>query len=517
MESELKARTLSIGENTSGAPVGPAAKSDKPVSVGAGDERQALPTIILTGDDAVDRYKKLLSNTVIFAIGTFSSKFLTFFLTRLYTAVLNQAEYGTVDLIQQSGNLLIPLATLGITNAVIRFGLDRGVRKSDVFTTGLLAILGGFAVLAACIPLMNQIDFLTGHVVLLCFFVLTSSLRSLCSQFVRAKGAVKLFALDGILSTITTIAFNVLYLVVLRLGIFGYIFSLICSDMLSVIFLTYMSRLYRYIKFKGLDFNISKSMLKYSVPLIPNTVLWWITNVSNRYIITHFLGEDMNGMYAAAYKIPSIIMLVSGIFMDAWQISAVTEQKARNRFYTKVVSMYAMLLFFLASGVILFTKVVPHVLFAKSYYDAWRYIPLLVMSIVFTCLVNFLGSIYMVEKKSIRSLMTAALSAVINVVLNLWWIPKYGVNGAAMATLVCYLVVFVVRMIDTRKYVRIRWNYFRLIASTVILAAQSAIMLLEVPYWVLYEILLFAAIVALDGKGLILGVQKLLGRSKTPH
>lgn len=463
----------------------------------------------------MDKYKKLASNTMIFAIGTFSSKLLVFFLTRLYTTVLSQAEFGTVDLIQQSGNLLIPLATLGITNAVVRFGLDKGVRKSDVFTTGLISILSGFLLLAACGPLINRVSFLSGHVSLLCFFVLTSSLRNLCAQFVRAKGAVRLFALDGILSTVTTIAFNVLYLVIFRLGIFGYIFSLICSDVLSVIFLTYMSRLYRYVKWKGLDFNISRSMLKYSIPLIPNTVLWWITNVSDRYIVTHFWGETMNGMYAAAYKIPSIIMLVSGIFMDAWQISAITEQKARDKFYTKVVSMYAMLLFLLASGVILFTKVIPYILFDKVYYEAWRYIPLLVMSIVFTCLVNFLGSIYMVEKKSVRSLMTAALSAAINIGLNFWWIPLYGVNGAAAATLACYLVVFVVRLADTRKYIRIRWNFFRLIASTLLLTAQTVILLLEPPFWVAYEILLFAAVAALDGKGLVIGLRKLLGRSRT--
>lgn len=464
----------------------------------------------------MDKYKKLLSNTVIFAVGTFSSKLLTFFLTRLYTGVMNNVDFGTADLIQQTGNLLLPLITLGITNAVIRFGLDKGVRKSDVFTTGLLSIMGGFVLLLACTPLLGMVDFLQNNLAVLCLFVLTSSLRSLCAQFVRAKGAVKLFALDGILSTVTVLAFNVLFLVIFDLKVFGYIFSLVCSDTLSIIFLFYMSRLHRYIRFRGLDFNITKSMMKYAIPLIPNTILWWITNMSDRYIVKAVCGAGENGLYAAAYKIPSIIMLVSGIFMDAWQISAITEQKQRNRFYTKVVSMYSMLLFLMASGVILFTKVIPRVLFAEDFYIAWKYIPLLVMSIVFTCLVNFMGSIYMVEKKSVRSLMTAALSAAINLGLNLWWIPLYGVNGAAAATLVCYLVVFVVRLIDTRKYVQIRWNYFRLIASTLVIAAQTVIMLREIRYWLIYEILLFGVIVILDGKGLIMGVQKLLGRSRAP-
>lgn len=90
----------------------------------------------MSGDETVDKYKKLLSNTLIFAIGTFSSKLLVFFLTRLYTAVLTESEYGAVDLIQQTGNLLLPLVTLGITNAVIRFGLDRGVKKAMYLRRG---------------------------------------------------------------------------------------------------------------------------------------------------------------------------------------------------------------------------------------------------------------------------------------------------------------------------------------------------------------------------------------------
>lgn len=464
----------------------------------------------------MDKYKRLASNTVIFAIGTFSSKLLSFFLTRLYTEVLSTAQYGVTDLIQQTGNLLLPLVTLGITNAVVRFGLEKGVRKQDVFTTGLLSLLAGMILLVLISPLLSMINLLGEYIGLLCLFVFMSSLRSLCAQFVRAQSRVKLFAVDGILSTATTIGFNVLFLVVLRDtafgGVFGYIFSIICSDALSVIFLFTTAKLHRYIRFRGINFNQARAMLKYSIPLIPNTILWWITNVSDRYIVAAILGKSANGLYAAAYKIPSLIMLVSGIFMDAWQISAFTEEEERDRFYTKVMSTYSSLLFVMASGVILCTRWVPRVLFAQEYYEAWRYIPLLVVAMAFTCMVNFLGSIYMVEKKSVRSLMTAALSAGVNIVLNLWWIPKFGVNGAAAATLVCYLLVFVIRLWDTRRYIRIQWNYLRLIACTVILLVQTVILLLEVPLWILWETLLFGVILILCGKGMLESAKRLLRR-----
>lgn len=463
-------------------------------------------------ESSLDKYKRLFSNTMIFAIGTFSSKMLSFFLTRLYTELLTQGQYGVTDMLQQSGNLLLPLITLGITNAVVRFGLDKGVRKSDVFTTGLLSLLGGSVVLLLISPFLARIPLITDYIWLLGLFVITSSLRSLCAQFVRSQNRVKLFAIDGILSTVTTILFNILYLVVFRWGIFGYMFSIICADLISVVFLSFTARLHRFVNFRSLDFSVLRSMLKYAIPMIPNTVLWWITNVSDRYLVAGFLGESFTGLYAAAYKIPSLIMLASGIFMDAWQISAVTEEENRDAFYTRIMSLYSSLLFVMASGIIVCTRWIPHVLFAKEYYSAWQYIPLLVISMVFTCIVNFLGSIYMVEKKSIRSLLTALVSAVVNVVLNLLWIPKYGVNGAAAATLVCYLVVFLIRMIDTRRYIRIQWDYGRLAACTVLVLAQTVLLLCQVPYGSVWQVLLFGAVLVLCGKGVFSGIHRALRR-----
>lgn len=464
----------------------------------------------------MDKYKRLASNTLIFAIGTFGSKILSFLLTRLYTEVLNESQYGITDLIQQSGNLLLPLVTLGITNAVVRFGLESGVKKQDVFTTGLMSLFGGTLILLAATPLLGMIGLIADHVWLLCLFVFMSSLRSLCAQFVRAQNRVKLFALDGILSTATTIGFNVLFLIILKScgfgGVFGYIFSIVCSDALSVVFLFTVAKLHRYIKPKGLDTKLSKSMLRYAIPLIPNTILWWITNVSDRYIVAAVCGEGVNGLYAAAYKIPSLIMLISGIFMDAWQISAFTEKEGRDRFYSKVMSTYSSLLFVMASGIILITRHVPHVLYAREYYEAWRYIPLLVISMVFTCMVNFLGSIYMVEKKSARSLITAAISATVNILLNILWIPRYGANGAAAATLACYLIVFAIRLWDTRRYIRIQWNYVRLVACTVLLMIQTVLLLCEVPLWFLWEAVLFVAVAVLCGKGVLESVHRLLRR-----
>ncbi|MBC8545441.1 polysaccharide biosynthesis C-terminal domain-containing protein [Clostridiaceae bacterium NSJ-31] len=463
----------------------------------------------------MDKYRKLISNTVIFAIGTFSSKVLVFFLMPLYTSVLDPESYGVVDLIVQTGNLLIPIVSIGVINAVVRFGLDDAVRKSDVFSTGIFTILGGFALLVACYPLLDMIPSIAGHTVLVYVFVLMSCTRSLCSQFVRAKGYVRLYAFDGVLSTIATILFNVLYLVVFRWGINGYIMAIFSADLLSSIFLFFTAKLYRYIRFRGIRRDTSTAMLRYCIPLIPNTVFWWIMNAADRYIVTEMMGAQANGLLAVAYKVPTIVNLVSTIFMDAWQISAVTEKGtlARERFFTKVFRTYQSLLFSAASGLILISKLLTRLLTSNpSYYPSWQFIPLLVMATVFSCMGTFLGTVYIAEKKSVFTLVTTAVGAILNVGLNLLLIPQYGVNGATFATLVGYLCVFVLRAIDTRRYIRIRMNVTKMIFNTAVLGAQCAVMILELPYWIAWEIGLTLLMIVTNLGGIVMTLQKLLAK-----
>jgi len=460
----------------------------------------------------LDKYKKLINNTFILGIGTFSSKVLVFLLLPLYTRVLTNADYGVVDLIIQTSNLLIPIVSVGITNGVIRFGLDKSVNKKDVFTTGLLTVLCGFGIFLLFEPLVSKVRYISGYTMLIYFFILMSSLRSVCSQFVRSKNMVRFYAFDGVLSTITTISFTILFLVVFKLGVNGYVLAIILSDFLSSIFLFFTARLYKYVRFNFKDKSLPKEMLKYSIPLIPTTIFWWITNVSDRFIVAYILGTEANGLYAISYKIPTIITLVSTIFIDAWQISAVGEKNKveQERFFTNVFKSYSSLVFISASALILLIKVITRILVSDTFYASWQYVPFLVIATSFSCLVNFLGSIYFVEKKSKLSLATTFIGAIINIILNLLLIPRLGVNGASIATFISFLAVFVIRALNTKKIIKINWNSKKLFINTIILILQSLIMIFEAPYWIFYEVLLFIIILLINTKDVLSSIKKLL-------
>ena len=460
------------------------------------------------------RYKKLFSNTAILAVGTFASKFLVFFMMPLYTRYLLPEEYSTADLISQTANLLIPLACAGITNAIFRFAVDRDEDPKNIFSSGLSVLLAASVLFALLSPLVGLFQTLDAYVWLVAFYVIAANIHAVVAQYIRAKGNTMLFSLGGLLGTALTIAFNLLFLVVLDMGIIGYVLSVVMGDVVVTVVLFLTARLWRDVDVRAISLPKIREMLKYGVPLIPTTIFWWITSVSDRYLVIAMEGGEVNGLYAAAYKVPTLISLVCGVFIDAWQFSAISEndKKEREDFFSRVFAGFAGILFMGASAVVLFSKLATRILLAENYYESWQYIPILALAMVFYSLVSFMGSVYTVEKKSVNSLITAAVGAVTNVVLNILLIPHWSAMGAAVATFASYFIVMVLRSADTRRFIRFSLGLPLLVFNTVVLAAQCWIMIAQPHWWIPAQIGLLVVIVAVNGKNIWQSVKGLLGK-----
>lgn len=270
-----------------------------------------------------NKYQTLAGNTVKLGLGTFGSRVLVFLMVRFYTEHLSPADYGTADLITQTANLLIPLLSLGITDA------------AGVFTAGLFVVLAGGA-LAVVLALLA--DAALEGAWLIAAFIIASNFHTLAAQYIRAKGDMTCFAVQGLINTALVIGLNILFLAVLRLGVTGYVLSAVAADVLTTGYLVLRAKLWKSLK-KPEKGTLSR-MLKYCVPFIPTATFWWITSVSDRYMITVWLGNAANGIYAVAAKLPTILTVLSSVFMEAWLFSAVTERQegeaAHLQFYASV-------------------------------------------------------------------------------------------------------------------------------------------------------------------------------------
>ena len=448
----------------------------------------------------MDRYKKLLGNTMLFGLATFSSKILTFLMLPVITRLVTPEDYSTMDLVANSSLFIVPIISLCVHEAVIRFGLDKSERKSDVFTTAILTIFTGYMFLWLCWPAVGLVTRIRDYRGLIYVYVLTSALRSTVTHFVRASGFTRLFALDGIVTTVSTVLYTILFLGPLKLGVSGYVFATILADAISAAGLVLLLRLHRFFRPRELRRGTLRAMLRYSAPLVPTALFWWITNLSDHYLVDAITGEAANGLYVISYKIPTMITLVSTIFIQAWQVSAFSEEdpKERDRFFSTVLGGYQTLIFLAASGLILLIRPITKILVAPEYYESWRHVPFLVLALSFSCLVTFLGTIYNVAKHNRMVGITTGVGAAVNLGLNLCLIPVYGANGAAFATFISYFVVFVIRAVDTRRYMDVKLHPLRIGASLGILLVQVWAGMGEVQYWIGIEIAAFLLLLAVN-------------------
>lgn len=468
--------------------------------------------------DRTDKYKTLLNNTVLISIGTFGSKLLSFFMVRFYTGVLTPADYGTADLIVQTANLLFPLISMGITESVFRFALSDPIGRKNVFSVGAVTISVGALVLAAASPFLSRIPSFGETMWLVALYTIASCYHSLCAQFIRAQGKTALFAGQGVLNTALVIGLNILFLAVFQWGITGYVCSIVFADLLCSLYLIWKEKLWRYITFHP-EKQAFRLMLRYSIPLIPTTVFWWITSVSDRYMITAFLGSDANGLYAVACKIPTLISLVSGIFLEAWHFSAISEAgKGRSeqaRFFSQIWSAFLAVMFLAGSVIIAFSQWEIRLLSDSSYHEAWRYIPVLSAAMIFSAFVTFMGSVYVVEKRSLLSFWTAMAGAGLNLLLNGLLIPSglvgMGIQGAAIATMLSYLAVFLLRAKNARALIPFRLYKKRLLGSFVVLCAQIWAAIDTPAGWQVMQWAALLLILAINGKAFRSSVLRTVG------
>ncbi len=444
-----------------------------------------------------NKYKFLISNTGLFFISTFSSKFLVFLLMPIYTAVLTPDQFNAADLVTQTANLLIPLVSLGIPNSIIRFGLDKKYSKSGVFTVAALTYLFGFMVLLAFYPLIVKVSFISYYVRCLYLYLLCSCLRTLVQQYTRARTYTRLYAIDGILATVNTLIFVYLFLVKFNMGVEGYIMATIAADFVSFLFLSVFSGAWKSFRLKRAKPQLAGEMLAYCLPLIPTGVFWWITNVSDRYLVTAISGASIAGIYAISYKIPSIVNLFSTVFTEAWQISAVQEGQEKNpeKFFKNVFRAYQGIMFMAGAGLILLCRPMTDFMVAAEYYESWRFIPVLIMATIFSSFSGFMSSIYMVQKNGKANLFTMMAGAFSNIGMNLLLIPKMGAQGAAIATFFSYLLVFVLRAMGTKKFINISISPLFMAVNVLLIGVLSFVMVKEMTHWVIISVVLTVVIV----------------------
>lgn len=432
-------------------------------------------------------YKKLIGNSFIFAVGTLGSKLISFLLVPLYTYYLSTSEYGAVDLTVTTVNMLLPIASASIFEAVLRFVMDRGKNEEEsveaVLSNSILIAFIGIVFSILMYPIFSYLGLLGNNLVYMYIILFVQVFERIFAQFARAIGRVRTFAINGILLTFTTGILNILFLVYFGLGVIGYYWAIILATIISIVYLFFATKAYTHVDLKQFNSETIKNLLGYSIPLIPNSLMWWLINASSRYFIRGFVGIAANGLFAVASRIPSLINIVNQVFTQAWQLSAIEEYENENKsvFYTDVFKYLSAVMFLAASAITIIIKPIFANFFAAEYFISWQVVPFLLLGSVFSSFSSFLGTNYIAAKETKGVFRTSVYGGIISLALNALLIPTFGIIGAGVSSMASFFAIFLIRLYDTKKYVSIEIDWVTFLGNLLVIFVQVGALFLDLP------------------------------------
>lgn len=415
--------------------------------------------------------KDLAKNTAMVSIGKICTQLITFLLLPVYTAVLSNEEYGVVDLLNTLTSLLLPIVTLQIEQGIFRYLID--CRENNEKQIKLITTIIRFMIIQsiACIVIFLCVSpFIHNeYKYFLMANLLMGIFSSLLLQICRGLGDNATYAIGSFITGAFTVVLNVIFIVAFRWGAYGMLGATAISNFICAVYIFLKRKIYKYIKPKQFDKKILKEIIKYSVPLIPNMISWWIVSASDRTIISAVIGIAQNGIYSAANKFSGVFTTLYSVFNLTWTESASINinSEDRDEFFSKILDFVIRFFGCLCLGTIAVMPFAFNILINEKFAEAYYQIPILILGSVFNILVSFVGSIYVAKKLTKEIAKTSVISAVINIFVNIVLIKSIGLYAASISTVIAYALMFIYRWIDVKKYVKFNVNKILMFALTI--------------------------------------------------
>lgn len=444
-------------------------------------------------NDRNNKYVKLISNAVYFFVCTVLVKLVAYILLPICTQHMSTQEYGEADLIISTINFIYPLVALGIGGSVLRYGMDSSYDKKILLTVSQKLMLFNCAVVFLVIPFSNFFGAYSKYIYLIPIMVLLTNETNLLCDFSKSMDNTKVVVYGSGISAFFKVILVLLFVKYFKLGSIGMLWGYMLASGINVLVLLWMTKAPSYYT-KNIPQNICKKykrdILKYGIPLVPNSLAWWVLQLSDRYMVAYFVGAAANGLYAIAYKIPSILYAIVGIFNQAWQLSVIQEvdSKESTAYYNRIYRYYCLVCYGGTAVVILCTKILAQIMFKNEFYEAWIYVPVLMLAAAIKCQEEFFGPFFLAAKETKSYFVSSVLAAVVNVILNVIMIPQWGVWGASISTLICYYITYVYRALYVKRVYNMKINVLQGILSQFLLCVQVLI-------WMIVDIDVYAYVI----------------------
>ena len=462
----------------------------------------------------MSREKKLFNNTLILTFGTIIPKLSSLVTLPIITAELTKAQYGTYDLINILATLFLPIATLQIQAAAFRYLIEmRGNenKKKEIITNIFIFIVtvSAIALLALFLILRNISNVMK---ILICIYFLVDTLISAARQVTRGLSFNKKYSLSAVINCIINLILILVLISWKNYSLLGLLIATIVPLLIALCYLIVSCKLYSFIDLRLISKSVIKEMLLYSWPMVPNSLSSWVMTVSDRLVVTYFLGIEVNAIYAIANKLPSLFIMIQGTFSLAWQENAslAVNDSDNELYYNKMFDSIFSILVGVMAILIATTPILFFILIKGNYQEAYYQIPILYMGVFFASLASFLAGIYIANKETKKVGLSTTLAAICNFLIDICFINIIGLYAASISTMVSYMILFAYRMYDIQKFQTIKYNLKKIILSVMLLGFMCVICYKQSNVLNIINILLGGGFAFIMNRSLLIGICKFI-------
>lgn len=452
------------------------------------------------------KIRNLAKDTGLFAISSFGSKILVFLLTPVYTSILATKEFGIADLITTVVNLTYPIFTLAISEATLRYSMEKKENKNKVLVNSLYFVIGSSFFLVVMMPFAKYLYAeLAGYWIVFVGIYFVFNVHNVLSNFCKGMGNTKLFAIQGLVQTMTIVLCNIVFLLIIKIGLKGYLLSIFAGYFIPIVLMIFSGKIYRYFVPLSLDAVLIKKMLRYCFPMIPTLVAWSINTNIDKFMIIGFCGLGASGIYSVAYKIPTLMTTVLSVFLQAWQLSAINSygDADESEYYTSIYKALNIVSVIGCFVIILSAQLLARVLFANDFYLAWRFVPFLTISALFSSNSGFISAAFKAAKKTNNLFYSVIIGSVVNVIFNYFLLTRIGTIGAAIATMIGFETIWLIRIVMVQKIVKIRIDVLKTFLNHATIICAAFALSFEIHHYYLVVGALFSLTIILNIKDII--------------
>lgn len=453
---------------------------------------------------------ELVKNTIVIFFSKFCTQFISFFLIPVYTKFLNTSDYGYIDLVQSYVALMVPILLLRMDSAVFRFLIDNRSdekNKSKIISTSIYMC---FIEISICITISLIINYFINikYFTYIILNIITMAIFTILLQVSRGLGKNNDYAIASIICGLLNVLLTTVLIIFFNMDAYSILIASSIGNVLASIYLAIKNNVFHLFNKENVDKDKLKEMLKYSLPMIPDGLSWWMVNVSDRTIISFMIGDSMNGVYAVSSKFANIIQSFSGVFNITWQESASVHinEDDRDTFFSQVLDNSLRIFSSISVIILIFLPLVFNAMVGEKYRAAYFYIPVLLLGNIFNALSNVLGGAYIAKKITKKVAKTTMLCALVNIIINIIFINKFGLWAASISTLIAYVFLFIYRFIDIKKFVVFKINIRTLLLALISLLIVSILYYVRTFYSILINLLFGLIVIVLLNKNNIKSV-----------